>query len=105
MPSKGLYAKPWTDFCRSGAQRMDFVISLGAATVHLHPSWPGQPNTALWGCLPVLAADRTDRDLRLLCLRSLYLLRRRLELLVVLPIHGLNRSDLRSDVRDMARMA
>jgi arsenate reductase len=105
IPSKGLYAKPWTDFSRSGAQRMDFVISLDVATVDLHPSWPGQPDTALWGCLPVLAADRTDIDLRPLCLQTLYLLRRRLELLVALPMHGLNRSDLRSDVRDMAYMA
>ena len=104
IPSKGLHAKSWTDFIRSGAPRLNFVISLDAATVSLHPSWPGQPDTALWSCAPVLTEDHAVSDLKPVVLQTLYSLRRRLELLVALPMHGLDRAALHSDIRDMAYM-
>jgi protein-tyrosine-phosphatase len=104
ISSKGLHTKSWNDFVLSGAPRLNLVISLDAATVSLHPSWPGQPDTALWSCAPVLTENRSVNDLKPLVLQTLYSLRRRLELLVALPMHGLDRSALRSDIRDMAHM-
>ena len=48
IPINGLCSKPWTDFTRSGAPKMDFVILLDDSIAHKHPAWPGQPETALW---------------------------------------------------------
>jgi arsenate reductase len=104
IASKGLHTKSWNDFIRSGAPRLNFVISLDAASVSVHPSWPGQPDTGLWSCAPVLTENNKLNDLKPLVLQTLYSLRRRLELLVALPMHGLDRSALRSDIRDMAHM-
>ena len=105
FPSKDLHAKSWNDFVRIGSPRLNFVIALDESTVGFHPSWPGQPDTALWSCPPVLRAGYTDYDLKPAALQTLYLLRRRLELLVALPMHGFDRSALRSDIRDLAYMA
>ena len=104
LPFKDFYGKPWTDFIRSGAPHLDFVISLDSATVRSHPSWPGQPATALWSCLPVLTENFSESKFKITAQQTLYLLRRRIELLVALPMHGLDRSALRSDIRDMAHM-
>ena len=82
---------------------MDFVISLDDATVCQHPSWPRQPDTALWAIPPIVATN-VDSQLMLLALQALYSLRRRLELLVALPMYGFDKAALRSDIRDVAHM-
>ena len=41
ISTHGLYCKGWSEFLRSGVQRMDFVIGLDQATMGLHPAWPG----------------------------------------------------------------
>jgi arsenate reductase len=104
IPTTGSHSKPWSDFLRSGAPHLDFVISLDAGTVGLHPSWPRQPATVLWNCPAILSVDRGESDRKSAVLQTLYTLHRRLELLVALPMHGADRSALRSDIRDMAHM-
>jgi len=83
---------------------MDFVISLDEVTTGQHPSWPGQPDTAVWGSPAVLLPNIDDSELKVISLQALYSLRRRLELLVALPMHGIDRDALRGDIRDMAYM-
>ncbi len=48
IPAGDLQCKPWTEFTRNGAPRMDFVVSLDLLSFALHPPWPEQPITALW---------------------------------------------------------
>jgi hypothetical protein len=83
---------------------MDFVIALDPASVDQHPSWPGQPVTALWSYPAILSPGGNDSDMRPLALQTLYSIRRRLELLIALPMHGPDRTALRDDIRDMAYM-
>lgn len=104
VPTDGLSSKPWHNFTRNGAPRMDFVIALDPDSVAQHPRWPGQPMTAVWSYPAVLSPGRADMDVKRLALHTLYSLRRRLELLIALPMHGADRTALRDDIRDMAYM-
>jgi protein-tyrosine-phosphatase len=94
----------WDLFTRNGAPHMDFVITLDEDLVSVAPSWPGQPETALWSYPdPITASDLGANGYDAM-VKTLYSLRRRLELLVSLPMHTANRADLRLDVRDLGYM-
>lgn len=98
----GLRPKDWTDFSRRGSKPFDIVIGLDSDTKNKHPSWPGQPETALWH-YPSLDRKRNesngDRDIRVI--HTLHSLRRRIELLVSLRERVRTHADLRHDIRDM----
>lgn len=103
LTPQGLWCKSWVEFNRSGAPPMDFVITLADGIEP--PSWPGQPETALWS-FPDRAV--TTGDVGLVAqhyLRDLYLLRRRLEIFASLPMRAGDRVALRGDVRDLAYMS
>ncbi|RFO95770.1 protein tyrosine phosphatase [Rhodoferax lacus] len=102
IPSKDLRCKPWTEFTRNGAPRMDFVISLDASTAGDHPMWPGQPETALWDYPALVQKKGKGAELGLATVQTLVSLRRRLELLVSLHSKGHTRSELRHDLRDLS---
>lgn len=104
IASADLRCKPWTEFTRSGAPRMDFVIALDADTAELHPMWPGQPETAVWD-YPVLVPKKgKPADMALHTVHTLVSLRRRLELLVSLHSKGHTPADLRHDLRDLSHV-
>lgn len=102
--TKDLHSKSWNELLRVGARPMNFVISLDKATIDRHPSWPSQPVTALWATPPIFAPNVDVVQLRCVALQALYLLQRRLTLLVALPMNGQDRLALLSDIRDMAYM-
>lgn len=104
IPTDGLRCKGWTEFTRSGAPHMDFVIALDEATADLHPMWPGQPETALWAYAPLVRKKNAGTDLAVATLQTLHSLRRRIELLISLQSRGVSRSELRLDLRDMAHL-
>lgn len=104
MSTDGLRCKGWTEFTRSGAPSLDFVIALDEATAHLHPMWPDQPETALWAFAPLVQRKNGSTDLGVATLHTLHSLRRRIELLVSLHSRGVTRSELRLDLRDMAHL-
>jgi protein-tyrosine-phosphatase len=95
--------RSWDELVRANATAADFVITLDAATESRQPSWPDQPDAALWA-YPDIAdgsdPDKTAHD----AIQMLFSLRRRLELLVSLPMQGADRSAVRSDVRDLGYM-
>jgi protein-tyrosine-phosphatase len=92
--------RSWDEFRRGGAPAMDFVITLDAAVAAQQPSWPGQPEVATWNYPDLLGGPPEVQAQQ--CLNTLHSLRRRLELLVSLSRRGAHRSELRSDLRDMA---
>jgi arsenate reductase len=104
MRADGLRCKSWTEFTRIGAPRMDFVIGLDEGTFERHPSWPGQPETALWAIAAVDARKLGPQKTGLETLNTLHALRRRIELLVSLAARGARASELRHDLRDMAHL-
>jgi protein-tyrosine-phosphatase len=93
----------WDELVRANASPADFVITLDAASASRQPSWPGQPDAALWAYPDIADGDdleKTAHD----AVQMLFSLRRRLELLVSLPMQGADRSAVRSDVRDLGYM-
>jgi protein-tyrosine-phosphatase len=104
IPTAGLSCKGWTEFMRNGAPRMDFVIALDAETLDTHPSWPGQPITALWD-YPALATNPNKRgNVAVETVHMLMSMRRRIELLVSLHSRSKKRTDLVHDLQDMSHM-
>ena len=98
---EGLRCKPWTEFTRSGAPKMDFVISLDEETWDVQPLWIGQPETALWAYPPLKAKRKEPALLGIKTLHTLHSLRQRVELLVNLHSKLTKRADLRHDLRDL----
>lgn len=104
IPSTGLACKSWMVYTRNGAPGMDFVIALDAGTLDAHPSWPGQPVTALWD-YPELDSTAGRRvNVAVEAVQMLMSLRRRIELLVSLHSRGQNRTDLVHDIQDMSHL-
>lgn len=95
--------RPWSDFTRLSAPRMDFVVTLDEQLLSSEPSWPGQPISALWSFEDVAATDDPARTSHA-AMQTLFALQRRLELLVNLPLHHSDAGALRSDLRDLGRM-
>ena len=95
--------RSWDEFTRSGAPRADFVITLDSSLALSQPRWPGQPDAAVWPYDDVAANDNAEEAAHA-GIQTLYSLRRRLELLINLPLRGLDRAAVRSDVRDLGHM-
>lgn len=94
----------WDALLRSaGGAPADFVITLDRAVADALPRWPGQPELATWS-LPDIVDETSGEELAVAAIRTLYSLRRRLELLASLPLAGADRGALRSDVRDLAHL-
>ncbi|MBO9647698.1 MAG: protein tyrosine phosphatase [Variovorax sp.] len=103
MPVPLLPPRGWGELARSGSPHANFVITLDAEMLSREPSWPGQPDAALWD-FPDVAVMSNPDDAARAALQMLYALRRRLELMISLPLHGADRDAIRSDVRDLAYM-
>ena len=95
--------RSWDELLRSGLSRADFVITLEPSVLEAEPRWPGQPDAAVWA-YPDIAAGKDPEQTAHAAIQMLYSLKRRLELLVSLPMQGVDKGALRSDVRDMAYM-
>lgn len=93
----------WDDLMRTKSAQAEFAITLDEATSLSQPRWPGQPDSALWA-LPDAVGIGDPEAVAYAAIRTLYALRRRLELFVNLPLHGADRAAIRSDVRDLAHM-
>jgi protein-tyrosine-phosphatase len=100
----GLKCKAWTDFTKSTAPKMDFVIGLDAQVFEQHPAWPGQPVTALWDYPEVQDDSMRAIEVGIAAMKTLISLRRRIELLVSLHARGEKHSALQQDLREMAHL-
>jgi arsenate reductase len=103
IPVPQVHPRTWDELARASAHKADFVITLEEATLAFQPRWPGQPAAALWG-FPDVAAIESPEEVAHAAIQTLYALRRRLELMISLPLHGADPAAMRSDVRDLAHM-
>jgi protein-tyrosine-phosphatase len=104
IPSSNLRCKPWTEFTRNGATKMDFVVALDHETLASHPSWPGQPVTALWDYAHIEGGKKSKHDIGISAIQTLLSLQRRIELMVNLHARGRHRTDLQQDLRDISHV-
>lgn len=104
-PAGKLRSKAWDEFAEPGAPEMDIVITVcDNAAGEACPVWLGHPALAHWG-VPDPAAVEGDEDKR----RHAYLaafatLRRRVELLLALPLDKLDRLAAQSRLSEIGEV-
>jgi arsenate reductase (thioredoxin) len=102
VPTDGFRSKSWDEFVKAGAPHMDFVFTVcDQAAGEVCPYWPGQPMTAHWGLPDPAAVQGSDDELSQAFLDALVTLKRRIELLLALPMHALERQAVQRRLRDI----
>ena len=102
IPTDGFRSKSWEEFAAPGAPVMDFVFTVcDQAAGEMCPVWPGQPMTAHWG-MPDPAAVEGSEAVKEQAFRSAAVtMKRRLELMLALPLERLDRMALSKHVKDI----
>jgi arsenate reductase len=102
LPADGLRSKDWAEFAAPGAPRLDFVFTVcDQAAGEMCPVWPGQPMTAHWGVADPSAFQGTEEQKARVFRDTATVLKRRIELMLALPIASLDRMALQRAVRDI----
>jgi len=101
---EGLSSKSWDVFATPDAPHMDLVITVcDNAAGEVCPYWPGQPATAHWGYPDPSDVQGTDEE-RLAAFRNtLYMIQKRLQILVDLPADKLQKTMLQNTARELAK--
>ena len=99
----GLRSKNWDEFAGPDAPKMDLIITVcDNAAGEVCPYWPGQPATAHWGYPDPSAGEGSDAEKHEAFRQTLHAMRRRLELLVNLPIEKLAKLSLQQTAKELA---
>ncbi len=101
IPAAGLRSKGWDEFAAPGAPAMDFVFTVcDQAAGEACPVWPGQPVSAHWGMPDPAAVDGSKESVDKAFRDTAVTLKRRLELLLALPLDRRERLSLQAQVRE-----
>jgi len=99
IPTTGLLSKSWEEFARSGAPKMHFVFTVcDNAAKEACPLWPGQPMTAHWGVPDPAAVKGSFAEIARAYRDAFFLLDRRINLFLSLPLAALDRLALKKEV-------
>jgi arsenate reductase len=104
IPVDGFRSKDWQEFAGADAPRLDFVITVcDKAAGEVCPVWPGQPMTAHWGVADPSATVGSDEQ-RLRAYDDVAItLKRRIELMLALPLASLDRMALQRELKAIGR--
>jgi arsenate reductase len=99
-PPEKMRSKSWDEFAAPGAPAMDFIITVcDNAAGEACPVWLGQPAIAHWGVPDPVGVEGSEADRRR-AFRSAYAtLRRRVELLLALPLDKLGKLESETKLR------
>ena len=104
IPTDGFRSKSWDEFSQHGAPELDFVFTVcDKAAGEVCPVWPGQPMTAHWGVADPVAVEGTEDRKQQAIRETALTLKRRIELLLSLPIYKLDNVALQKAVRDIGQ--
>lgn len=99
IPTKGFRSKDWAEFAAPGAPALDFVFTVcDKAAGEVCPVWPGQPMTAHWGVPDPASAEGTDEEKSRVFWDTAVTLKRRIELMLALPIASLDRMAVQREI-------
>jgi len=102
IPTDGFRSKGWEEFAQSGAPVLDFVFTVcDQAAGEVCPVWPGQPMTAHWGMPDPAAVEGTDEVKAKAFLDTMVTMKRRIELMLALPLSSLDRMALQKQVKEI----
>lgn len=98
-------SKNWDEFAVEGAPEMDIVITVcDDAAGETCPVWLGHPALAHWGVPDPVAATGDEDDRRRAYTAAFATLRRRIELLLSLPLQSLDRLAAQTKLREIGRV-
>jgi len=104
LPVTAFRSKSWDEFTSPGAPVFDFIFTVcDSAAGEVCPIWPGKPVTAHWGVPDPSALDVHEELQRKAFLDVAMTLRRRIELLLSLPLLRLDEISLQSELRKIGR--
>lgn len=104
IPVDGFRSKSWEEFARPGAPEMDFVITVcDQAAGEVCPVWPGQPMTAHWGMPDPAAFEGSDEFKAKAFHDAAITMKRRLELMMSLPLASLDSMAIQRHVKDIGK--
>ena len=104
IPSDGFRSKSWDEFAADGAPAMDFVLTVcDKAAGELCPVWPGQPMTAHWGVADPAAIEGADEVRAKAFMDAAAVLKRRIELMLSLPMSSLAAMSLQRELGEIGR--
>ena len=104
IATTGLTSKSWDVFSSPDAPQMDLVITVcDNAAGETCPYWPGQPATAHWGYEDPSAGQASQDEKRIAFIKTLHMIRKRLEIFVNLPEAGLSRLRIQQTARVLSQ--
>ena len=102
IPTDGFRSKSWDEFAQPGAPEIDFVFTVcDNAAGEVCPFWPGQPMTAHWGVPDPAAVEGTDDEKAKAFLSAAVTLKRRIELMLALPLASLDKQRIQREIKDI----
>jgi arsenate reductase len=102
IPTDGFRSKSWGEFSGPGTPIMDFVFTVcDSAAGEVCPVWPGQPMTAHWGVPDPAAVQGSDAVRQQAFLDVAITLKRRIELLMALPMTQLERLAIQHEIQQI----
>lgn len=101
----GLRSKNWQEFAQTAdAPELDLVITVcDEAAGESCPIWPGEPMTVHWGIADPAKATGSDAEIAAAFDEAYGQLKRRIDLLLALPIAKLDRLVLSAKLKDIGR--
>ena len=104
IPTDGFRSKNWDEFAQPGAPVLDFVFTVcDNAAGEMCPVWPGQPMTAHWGVPDPAAFEGTDEEKARAFMSTAVTLKRRIELMLSLPIKNLDSMAIQREMKQIGR--
>jgi len=102
VPGEGYRSKDWAEFSRPGSPELDFVFTVcDKAAGEVCPLWPGQPMTAHWGVADPAAFEGDDAQKAKVFWDTAVILKRRIELMLALPLASLDKMAIQREIRDI----
>ncbi len=102
LRTEGYRSKDWSEFASAEAPVMDFVFTVcDKAAGEVCPVWPGQPMTAHWGVPDPAAVAGSDAERAQAFWDVATTLKRRIDLMLALPLAALDRLSLQREVREI----
>lgn len=97
-------SKSWDEFSTADAPEFDFVFTVcDKAAGEACPVWPGQPVTAHWGVQDPVAMEGTEEQQGRAFRECAVTLKRRIELLLALPLQSLDRFSIQHQVTQIGQ--
>lgn len=103
-PTEGFHSKNWNEF--TDGPEFDLIFTVcDSAAAETCPVWPGRPISAHWGIPDPAAVEGSDAEKAAAFLDAFRMLKRRVDLMLALPIDTLREKAAREKLQSIGREA